>query len=326
MSRPAVREIGDRNAYWHYQETGFGSWLWIYQGRGRTGILLPPQWHRGRLRRPPGWREGSVRNRVEPQGPARQERPRRLSSTTRSSPGEIRGSFFWGLVSRPDSLRPSPEAPHQARDVELRSRVLRIHLPQRLDQDHRHRPVAVDLVVGGDDVPRRAGGRAPRDRQAVRAHVVVPVSALVDVVLVELPALVGILQPVDQALALLRVGDVQAELHDLGTAAHEPGLEVVDLSIAAFEDPLRRQVVYPGDKDVFVVRAVEDADVAGDGQSFPDPPEKAAPPLLRRRLFESCDQHALRVEVAHDVGDGAVLARRIHALKDDEQRAFALGV
>src|SRR5437870_8452097 len=104
MSRPAVREIGDRNAYWHYQETGFGSWLWIYQGRGRTGILLPPQWHRGRLRRPPGWREGSVRNRVEPQGPARQERPRRLSSTTRSSPGEIRGSFFWGLVSRPDSF------------------------------------------------------------------------------------------------------------------------------------------------------------------------------------------------------------------------------
>src|SRR5437870_6800540 len=65
MSRPAVREIGDRNAYWHHQETGFGSWLWIYQGRGRTGILFPPQWHRRRLRRPAGWRKGSVRNRVE---------------------------------------------------------------------------------------------------------------------------------------------------------------------------------------------------------------------------------------------------------------------
>src|SRR5438128_10319874 len=94
MSRPAVREIGDRNAYWHYQETGFGSWLWIYQGRGRTGILLPPEWHRRRLRRPPGWREGLVRNRVEPEGPARQERPRRVSSTTSERPGLRPGPVF----------------------------------------------------------------------------------------------------------------------------------------------------------------------------------------------------------------------------------------
>src|SRR5207245_9658261 len=96
MSRPAVREIGDGNANWHHQETGFGSWLWIYQGRGRTGILLPPQWHRGRLRRPPGRREGFVRNRVEPEGPARQERPHRL----RAKPDEPRsnpGLFISGL-------------------------------------------------------------------------------------------------------------------------------------------------------------------------------------------------------------------------------------
>src|SRR5438093_2710805 len=93
MSRPAVREIGDGNAYWHHQETGFGSWLWIYQGRGRTGILLPPQWHRRRLRRPPGWREGSVRNRVEPQRPARKERPRSLSSKTRKARAQARAFF-----------------------------------------------------------------------------------------------------------------------------------------------------------------------------------------------------------------------------------------
>src|SRR5438093_13735987 len=83
MSRPAVREIGDGNAYWHHQETGFGSRRWIHQGRGRTGILLPPQWHRRRLRRPPGWREGIVRNRVEPEGRARQDRTESLRMTTR---------------------------------------------------------------------------------------------------------------------------------------------------------------------------------------------------------------------------------------------------
>src|SRR5207247_9608432 len=73
---------------------GFGSWLWIYQGRGRTGILLPPQWHRRRLRRPPGWREGSVRNRVEPQRPARKERPRSLSSKTRKARAQARAFFI----------------------------------------------------------------------------------------------------------------------------------------------------------------------------------------------------------------------------------------
>src|SRR5438105_5303228 len=82
------------NADWHHQETGFGSWLWIYQGRGRTGILLPPQWHRRRLRRPPGWREGFVRNRVEPEGPARQERPHSLSFDNQKARAVRLGLFF----------------------------------------------------------------------------------------------------------------------------------------------------------------------------------------------------------------------------------------
>src|SRR5207244_6952669 len=78
----------------HHQETGFGSRLWIYQGRGRTGILLPPQWHRRRLRRPPGWREGFVRNRVEPEGPARQERPHSLSFDNQKARAARLGLFF----------------------------------------------------------------------------------------------------------------------------------------------------------------------------------------------------------------------------------------
>src|SRR5207248_6722488 len=93
LDQPFEREeMG--NADWHHQETGFGSWLWIYQGRGRTGILLPPEWHRRRLRRPPGWREGSVRNRVEPQGPARQERPRSLRFENQKRPERKLGPFL----------------------------------------------------------------------------------------------------------------------------------------------------------------------------------------------------------------------------------------
>src|SRR6267378_1611231 len=115
MSWPAVREIGDGNADWHHQETGFGSWLWIYQGRGRTGILLPPEWHRRRLRRPPGWREGFVRNRVEPEGPARQERPHSLSFDNQKARAARLGLFLSPLplqeevrVRGAKSLFPSP--------------------------------------------------------------------------------------------------------------------------------------------------------------------------------------------------------------------------
>src|SRR5438270_11905874 len=117
MSRPAVREIGDGNAHRHYQKAGFGSWLWIHQGRGRTGILFPPQWHRRRLRRPPGWREGPVRNRVEPQGPARQERPHSLSSKTRKAPSASSGLFYLEFPS------PLPwEGQGERRGKETRSR------------------------------------------------------------------------------------------------------------------------------------------------------------------------------------------------------------
>src|SRR5579859_4889682 len=64
--------------------------------RSRTvGNFSPPAGHRGRLRQPAGWREGFVRDRGEPQGPARQERPhsvKRDQIEPRSNPGLDRKS------------------------------------------------------------------------------------------------------------------------------------------------------------------------------------------------------------------------------------------
>ena len=48
--------------------------------------------------------------------------------------------------------------------------------------------------------------------------------------------------------------------------------------------------------------------------------------LGARRLLEGRDAHALRVEPAHHVLDRPVLARGVHRLEDDEQRAAALRV
>src|SRR5260370_16751389 len=71
---------------------------------------------------------------------------------------------------------------------------------------------------------------------------------------------------------------------------------------------------------------VEAADGGGGGEAAADAPEKSVTLLLGRRGLERRDQHTLWVEVAHDVGDGAVLAARVHALQHDEQRPLVLRV
>src|SRR5438067_1294602 len=95
MSRPRRSRDRRRHADRNDKEAGIGSWLWIHQGRRRTGILLPPQWHRRRLRWAAGWREGFVRDRVEPEGPARQERPHRLVRPPGKPRAAARGFCFF---------------------------------------------------------------------------------------------------------------------------------------------------------------------------------------------------------------------------------------
>ena len=49
-------------------------------------------------------------------------------------------------------------------------------------------------------------------------------------------------------------------------------------------------------------------------------PEKIVLQLLGARLFEAEHLAALRIDPGHDVPDGAVLAGRVHPLKDQQQR------
>src|SRR5216684_9178474 len=214
----------------------------------------------------------------------------------------------------------------QSGNVQPGVRVLRVHLLQRLDEDSRHRPVPVVLVVCRDHVPRRPSDRAACDGNAVCALVVVPVSTFVDVVNAELPLLVGILESVDQTFPLLLIGDMKANLDELDALVRDLPLEAVDELVTTLDDIERGEIVDPHDQHVLVMRAVEDADVSREGQAAPDAPEEAVPLLRGGRLLEGRDLDRLRVQVADDVRDGAVLTARVHALKHQQQRLFALCV
>ena len=80
------------------------------------------------------------------------------------------------------------------------------------------------------------------------------------------------------------------------------------------------------DQDLLVVRAVEDADAPALGQAPDVAPQEVVVELLRRGLLERGHLAALRIDAGHDVLDRAVLAGRVHRLKDQQQGPAILGV
>ena len=106
----------------------------------------------------------------------------------------------------------------------------------------------------------------------------------------------------------------------------EVAFEAIDQRVAPLDHRRFRQVVYPGDEDVLVMRAIEDADLALLRQPFADPPQEAVPPFFRGRRLERGDPDALGVEAADDVGDRAVLAAGVHALQHQQHGVLRRGV
>ncbi len=166
-------------------------------------------------------------------------------------------------------------------DVERGRGPLRVDFLQRLAQQRRHGQARVPLPVRGDHVPRGDLRVGAVDRHLVGVHVVVPEQPLVDVPGVELPVLVRALEALRQPGALLVLGDVHHDLDDLGVVGDQPGLELVDRVVAALQLGLVGISADLVDQHVLVVRAVEDADVAGARQLLLDAPEEvvgASPP------------------------------------------------
>jgi hypothetical protein len=84
--------------------------------------------------------------------------------------------------------------------------------------------------------------------------------------------------------------------------------------------------MHPDDQHLLVIRAVENADPAALGQRLHAAPKKIVVQLFRRRMLERINLAALRIDPRHDVLDRAVFSRRVHRLKDDEQRPGVVGI
>ena len=73
-----------------------------------------------------------------------------------------------------------------------------------------------------------------------------------------------------------------------------------------------------------ITRTIEDTDPPPFGQAARRAPEKIMFELIGARLFEAENLAALRIDPGHDVPNGAVLAARVHPLKNQKQR-IAIG-
>src|SRR5208282_4226689 len=80
------------------------------------------------------------------------------------------------------------------------------------------------------------------------------------------------------------------------------------------------------DENLLVIGAVENADASAFRQTARRAPEKIVRQFLVAGAFEAEDLATLRIDARHDVFDGAVLARGVHRLKNQQQRVAAVGI
>src|SRR3984885_13627980 len=183
----------------------------------------------------------------------------------------------------------------------------------------------------------RARRRGPLGRsRAAPVHgppVLVPVAPPPHITGRELPVPIRMVDALEEPLGLLPPGYVQHDLDNANAAVGQVPFPVVDLPVAPLPDffpgaghPFRGQQLrmHPDDEHLLVVGAVEDADPAPPGQSALVPPEEIVVQLLGGGLFEGTDLHRLRVDAAHHVLDGAVLAGRVESLQHQEHAVRVL--
>ena len=186
--------------------------------------------------------------------------------------------------------------------------------------------VAEPFVVGGDDVPGRPRGAAFSQGVLIGAGVVVPVLALLEIVQRQLPIAGGILHAGQESLLLLLLANVQEKFQDGDAAGVQHAFEFVDVPVALRPNFFGNQAVDAGDEHVFVVRTVEDSDIASARYGFVNSPEEIVRQLFVIGLLEGGDFAALGIHARHDVADGAVFAGGVAALQHDEQGVTAVGV
>ncbi len=166
--------------------------------------------------------------------------------------------------------------------------------------------------------------------------VVVPAAPFPDVGGGELPVLLRPVDPLEEAGALLLLGQVQEDLHHFEPVVREVVLPAVDLPVAAVPHVRPAGVlgqvlpdevvgVHPHDEDLLVVRAVEDGDLAARRKPPGVPPQVVVVQLLGRGHLEAADPYALGIDAAHHVADRPVLAPGVDGLEAHQHAVRVLG-
>src|SRR5205823_2053615 len=91
----------------------------------------------------------------------------------------------------------------------------------------------------------------------IRPLVVVPISPFDPIVGRNLPRLVYILFPSQQASFLLIVADMEEELENNCIVIRKQLLKIINFFITTAPDGLRYKVVYPNNEHIFIVGTIE---------------------------------------------------------------------
>ena len=119
---------------------------------------------------------------------------------------------------------------------------------------------------------------------------------------------------------------MEIELQDDGAIFDEVLLEIVDEVVAPRPDLFGDEVVDTDDEDVFIVRPIEDDDLASPRRMLMCTPQEVVRGLFAGRHLEAVHARPLRVHCAEDVIDRSVFARAVEPLEADEERTSVLSV
>src|SRR5215471_2444980 len=183
------------------------------------------------------------------------------------------------------------------------------------------------FVVRGYNVPGRVFRGSIANHVFVSILVVVPALALVYVARREFPVLLRLVQTRQKTFLLLFFGDVEEKLANDGSVTGQVFLKRSDvvksffpyvLGHERFGNSLVLQQIGMDahDQHFFIIRAVENADMAALRKTHGGSPEKIVLQFLERWLLEGKYLTALRIDSRHNVLDGAVLSGSIQCLED----------
>ena len=191
-------------------------------------------------------------------------------------------------------------------------------------------------MIRRDDIPRGFLGRGLVDRRFEGLLIVVPVLALLIVGCREFPVLLRLLDPGQEAARLLLLGHVQEELDGADAVVPQIALIVFDVLIAVVQqillaEPVRMclglpQLLHLVDEQLFIVRAVENPDLALHGHRILHAPQIVVCHLFRRGGLERRLVQPVRRQARQDRADRPVLSGGVHGLEQEDHALFLLRV